>query len=182
LNGSTKGDVSFLYRVEAATQSYDMPVAINGETDFDTFYYNVEFGLKVKGVVFKAAQEMSGSDDGNVNFTTPLATLHKFNGWTDKTLGGFFNPTTPFLSGGLIDTSFLVTTKIAGFKVLARYHDFESDEGGVDLGSEVEGVIARGFKSGYNIGLKYASFSGDAPSGPLSLDRDIVWTWVGFKF
>lgn len=184
LNGSTKGDVSFLYRLEAAVQSYDMPVAIGGETDFDTTYYNVELGLKVAGVTFKVAQESLGSDDGAVNFTTPLATLHKFNGWTDITLGGVFNPT-GFLTNGLVDTSFMATTKLGGFKVLARYHDFSSDEsfaGGDDYGTEIEALITRKFKSGYSVGLKYSSYSADVESGPLSVDRDIVWTWVGFKF
>jgi hypothetical protein len=181
ISGSTKGDVSFIYLGEIATQAYDMPVAINGETDFDTFYYNLELGLKVSGVTFKVAQESLGSDDGAVNFTTPLATLHKFNGWSDKTLGGVFNPT-GFLTDGLVDTSFMVTTKLAGWKVLARYHDFASDEGDTDYGTEIEGLIARKFKNGYNVGLKYASYSGDAETGPLSTDRQIIWTWVGFKF
>ena len=44
-------------------------------------------GMKFAPVTIKIGYELLGSDDGLKAFATPLATLHKFQGWTDKFLG-----------------------------------------------------------------------------------------------
>ncbi|MFT5806450.1 MAG: hypothetical protein ACI9LG_000713 [Moritella dasanensis] len=47
-----------------------------------------------------------GSDSGDYGFATPLATLHKFNGWSDQ----FLNTPTQ----GLADLYLSVSSKVAG--------------------------------------------------------------------
>ena len=54
--------------------------------DFSADYYNFEVGTKVSSVTLLAGIESLGSDNG-VGFSTPLATLHKFQGFADKFLG-----------------------------------------------------------------------------------------------
>lgn len=84
-----------------------------------------------------AGYELLGSDDGKARFVTPLATLHKFNGFADVFLdnGGpdglqdffaTFAPRLPWnIEGKLI------------------YHRFWSDQGGKVLGDEFDFVFER---------------------------------------
>ena len=73
------GDTNFLYVAEYATQE------INDA--FDTDYMLLEGGIVFNGITIKLGYEVLGSDDGQRGFATPLATLHKFNGWSDQFLG-----------------------------------------------------------------------------------------------
>jgi hypothetical protein len=69
------------YRFEAAQQS---DTGNNPET-VDAVYYRADLGLVVGQVTFGAGYEvLGGGEDGS--FNTPLATLHKFNGWADRFL------------------------------------------------------------------------------------------------
>jgi hypothetical protein len=160
------GSNKFLYEVELAEQD-----AENGTTKNDTDYSLVSLGFVTSGVTFKVGQEVLGSDNGAVGFATPLATLHKFNGWADV----FLN--TP--ASGLEDTFFLVSSKLGPGKVTAVYHDFSADEGSVgDHGSEVD--IAYGMKFGKNYfgGIKYADYSADN----TGVDTEKLAVWLGAKF
>ena len=53
--------------------------------DYDAEYYAVDLGLKTPSSASCSAlaTRVLGSDDGNFAFRTPLATLHKFNGFAD---------------------------------------------------------------------------------------------------
>ena len=75
--------MQLLYRAEYATQSdyADNPA------DYSTDYYALEGGIAAAGLTAKVGYEVLGSDNnGTASFKTPLATLHKFNGWADKFL------------------------------------------------------------------------------------------------
>ena len=178
--GATKGDVSFLYRAEFASQDIELD---NG-TEFDTSYYNLEAGIKVSGVTFKLGQESLGSDDGQASFTTPLATLAKYNGWGDLFLGGTFNPVG--MPAGLVDTSFTVAGSLAGVKLTATYHNFTTDEdlatGSDDYGSEFDLTAIKKLKGGFTLGFKYAAFMDEEDNTFVPADTDRMWIWTNFKF
>ena len=127
MKGSTGDKIKFLYQAEFATQDIN---SVNADTD----YAFLEAGVKASGITAKLGYEVLGSDDGQASFTTPLATLHKFNGWNDVFLAGGFNPVA--LPNGLEDTYLSVAGKVAGVKLLAMYHDYSADESGADYGSE----------------------------------------------
>ena len=172
LAGSQKqDDLNLLYQLEYATQSNE-----NGASDFDTDYTLAEAGIGVSGITVKLGYEVLGSDDGNKGFATPLATLHKFNGWADQFLG------TP--NQGLEDMYLSVGGKLAGGAWLIAYHDFSADESSAtvdDLGSEIDLLYKRKFAKYYNAGIKYAAYSaGDAGAGKV--DTDKLWLWVGASF
>ena len=168
-SGSQKsGNNKFLYTAEYASQSSE-----SAATDFDADYLFIEAGAVIAGVTAKVGYEVLGSDDGMFGFSTPLATLHKFNGWADQFLA------TP--KEGLVDTSVTLATGLAGGKFTLIYHDFEADEASDavdDLGSEVDVLYTRKFGKHYSAGIKYASYSGD--SGKV--DADKLWLWVGANF
>jgi hypothetical protein len=161
-------DSTFVYAVEYATQSSE-----SGNTDFNADYLLAEFGVDLSSLTAKIAYEVLGSDDGNYAFATPLATLHKFNGWSDQFLG------TP--SQGLVDVIFTLSGKVGGGNWMAAYHDFSADkptQNVDDLGSEINLQYLRPFAEHYTAAIKYASYSGE--SGRV--DADKIWLWVSTKF
>ncbi|GLQ33421.1 alginate export family protein [Litoribrevibacter albus] len=164
-------DLKALYTLEYATQDKE---AVAGDNDAD--YMNLEAGAEFKGVTAKLGYEVLGSDDGDYGFSTPLATLHKFNGWADQFLA------TP--KQGLVDMSVAVSGTLAGVKLAAVYHEFEADEESNDvddLGSELDLSVTKKFSDNYSGGIKYAAYSaGD--SGANKVDTDKAWLWVSAKF
>ena len=161
-------DLSVLYHLEFASQSNETAVS-----DFDTDYLFAEVGAVFSGVTAKIGYEVLGSDDGMMGFQTPLATLHKFNGWADQFLG------TP--AQGLEDLAFTLTGSVGGGKWLAVYHDYSADEATEtvdDLGSEINLQYVKTFNKHYKFGVKYASYSGE--SGRVDADKLWLWLNVGF--
>ncbi len=154
--------VKLLLTLEGAQQEVEA-----GDTD----YYFAELGAQVAGVTVKVAQEVLGSDDGLVAFQTPLATKHAFNGWADQFLA------TP--AAGLEDSFVSVGGKLAGFKLLAVYHDFKANEGSTDYGTETNLLVARPIGKNYVVGLKYADFSADSLA---YADTSKYWAWAELKF
>ena len=145
-------DLKLLYQASFATQqdAGDNPV------DYDAVYVLGDVALEAKGIgTVGFGYELLGSDDGVAAFQTPLATLHKFNGFADQFL------VTP--AGGLQD--FYVYLK-AGFlpkgtKALVAYHVFEPDEGDADYGTEFDGVISQALTDSLTVGGKVAFFLGE---------------------
>lgn len=174
LNGSAKaGEAKILYAVELATQEIT-----DAGVEYETDYSLLELGVSIAGVTAKAGVETLGSDEGMASFTTPLATLHKFNGWADIFLGGTFDPSA--MSNGLEDSYVSVATKQFGTKFVLAYHDYSADEGGDDYGSEINFVVAKKFGKNYNAGFKYAAYSDDGYNAAGDVDK--IWLWVGAKF
>ena len=166
-----QGDNKFLYTAEYATQSNDSAAG-----DFDTDYMLAELGYVFNGITVKGGYELLGSDDGKKGFATPLATLHKFNGWADTFLA------TP--DQGLADTYITVAGKAFGGKWSATYHDFGTDEDSNaidDFGSEIDIAYTRKLYKNLSGGIKFAAYSeGDKDAGKV--DTDKLWVWVGAKF
>lgn len=163
----------FSYTLEAASQEIT-----DGGVDYDTDYLFAEGGLALSNVTLKLGYELLGSDDGDASFTTPLATLHKFNGWADIFLGGTFDPAA--MPDGLEDTYISVSGKIADYNLVAIFHDFSSDEGSTDYGSEIDLQASRKFGKHYNTGIKYAAYSDDGFNADGDVDK--LWLWVGMSF
>lgn len=173
-------DWTFKYEAEVAHQEdYE-----NNTNSYDEEYYHVAPSISGHGFTLGAGYEVLGGDGTNA-FQTPLATLHKFNGWADI----FLN--TP--SNGLEDMYFKAAYKFSdtdtfldGTKLLAVYHDFEGQEDG-DFGNELDLSLSRkitltddgkDFKD-INVLLKYADY--EAEDTPY-VDKQVFWFQVGFKF
>jgi len=165
------GKNKLLYTAEYAKQSSETDT-----TDFDADYMLAELGYVTNGITFKGGYELLGSDSGDYGFSTPLATLHKFNGWADQFLG------TP--KQGLADMYVTVATKALGGKIAATYHNFTADEDinrNDDLGSEFDVVYSRKINKNFSGGIKFAAYSaGDDEFNKV--DTDKLWVWVGAKF
>lgn len=161
--------VALLYAAEYARQTQE----VSSGSDLEANYYMLEGGAAFSGIVVKAGYEVLGSDDGNYGFSTPLATLHKFNGWTDQFLG------TP--AQGLQDAHVKVIAPLPVGKVVVAYHDFSADDapsGSDDFGSEFNVAYSAKFAKQYNAGVKYGRYE----AGDIKVDTERFWVWVGMKF
>ena len=105
-------------------------------------YWLIDLGLELGAAKLGLGHERLGADKGVplTSFQTPLATLHKFQGWADKFL------TTPpnglrdlYASGGY------GWKKVAGFDAINAaviYHRFDSDRLNIAYGSEWDATVA----------------------------------------
>ncbi|MEO1656542.1 MAG: hypothetical protein AAFR65_02365 [Pseudomonadota bacterium] len=133
--------------------------------DYNADYLNLEGTIGKNGFAGTIGYEELGSDDGVKAFSAPLSTLHKFNGFADLFLA------TP--ANGLEDVygTLSYTTKNVGpaklVKAFATYHEFSSDVGGVDFGSEFNAVLVAKF--GRTTALfKYADYKADQFNGDVA--------------
>lgn len=190
LNGSAPiGSYKLLYTAEYAEQEDGG----NNPTQFKAEYNLLEAGLDIPNVaVIKVGYELLGTDTGAKtkatnaatirSFSTPLATLHAFNGWADMFLA------TP--AQGLEDTYVSVTTKLAGINLGVNYHDYQSDTNTAALSSNKLGeewafVATKVFDKNYTIGLKYADYQAKgttATTFATNVNTQKTWLWGEFKF
>jgi len=127
-------------------------------TDYNADYFLGEGSITFAGFTLRGQHEVLGSDEGFQGFQTPLATAHKFNGYADLFL------VTP--AEGLADTNVRISKKFkfeglpSGVNVQLTYHDFESDFGNIDYGTEIDAVVS--FKVG-DVALlaKYGDYTSD---------------------
>lgn len=187
LNGNTDmGGNKLLYTAELARQTEGN----NNTIDFEADYALLEVGVDVPDIaVFKVGYELLGNDTGAItkatglaaatprSFSTPLATLHAFNGWTDMFLA------TP--NQGLEDIYVTVSTKVAGINLSANYHEYSADKTTAtatadDLGNEFGIMATYTFEKHYTVGLKYSEYSTGDTGSPV--DTEKTWLWGEFKF
>jgi hypothetical protein len=155
-----------VYTAEYATQDD----YADGEMDQQD-YYLLELGGVYKGWLLKLSHEFQ-EGDGTTSFRTPLGTNHAFQGWADK-----FLLTPP---AGLEDTFVTLVGNVFGAKLVAQYHDFETDEGSLDAGDEFDIMLQKTFKQHYTLGVKYADYNADDEFG--GTDTEKFWLWGEVKF
>lgn len=142
--------------------------------DYAADYWLLEGQASISGFALTAGWESLGSDAGR-SVQTPMATLHKFNGWADTFL------TTP--TAGLQDAylgakyGFDGVPALKGLNAGVTYHRFDSDIGAIDYGSEWDASI--GFTVG-KIALlaKYADYNASA----LGVDTRKFWLQAGWSY
>jgi Alginate export len=124
-------------------------------------YVLAELGVEAKGFKLLGGYEVLGADTGVAltSFQTPLATLHKFNGWADKFL------TTP--ANGLRDAYATVgygkpkLGKLTAVTAQASYHDYKSDRLGQAYGNEINLLLSAKHQR-TTFTLKYADYNAKA--------------------
>lgn len=169
--------VHFLYDVEYARQSDygDNP------TSYDADYYRIEPGVSYSGVTLKAGYELLGSDNGGaIAFSTPLATLHKFNGWADiflSTPANGLEDVYASASYSLKDTGY---SWLDGLSLTAVYHDFSSDTGSINYGQEWDFDVVKPFYDHYTAGVKYAHY--EAENNGFGVDTEKVIFSLGMNY
>jgi len=133
-------------------------------------YGRADLGLSVSKVTIAVGYEVLGGSPEDGQFRTPLATLHKFNGWADK----FLNTPT----NGLEDLFLSVTAGLGKWKFMAIYHDFSADTGGANWGTEINAVVIYNTPWKQQVALKFAAY--DAKD--WATDTTKLWIWTSWGF
>jgi hypothetical protein len=123
--------------------------------DYDANYYKLELGLSLQAIKLNAGYEVLGADNG-VGFATPLATLHKFQGWADKFLS------TP--GDGIEDAYLGIYGKVGFVKLGAVYHDFQAESSSADFGTEIDLIATWPVNKQFTLQAKYADFDSNDSS------------------
>ncbi|ENV63481.1 hypothetical protein F949_02326 [Acinetobacter junii NIPH 182] len=163
----------FKYSAEYANQTEyaDQP------TDYDADYYALELGYNISSQSttigdISIGYEVLGSDDGKIAFQTPLATKHKFNGWTDMFL------TTP--ANGLKDL--YITSNFNIFskgKLGTELHQFRSEEKNIDYGQEYSISYSHTLPiKGLSALAKYSDYQ----ANDFGVDTQKLWLQVDYKY
>ncbi len=155
------GDWNIPVRLEYARQRNhaDSPLK------YRAAYYLVESGIDVSAVSFRAGVETL--EGGNLAaFQTPLATLHKFQGWVDKFL------TTPVT--GIKDT--YVSAKYKSLTLV--WHQFDGERGGGSLGNELDVSYTYKLNEYLSLLLKGADYQADG----VGTDTRKIWLMVSARF
>jgi hypothetical protein len=145
--------------------------AARNPNDLNAEYAHLMGGLGVAPwATVRAGWELLGAGENGGSFATPLATLHKFNGWADK-----FLSTPP---DGLRDLYLQLNGAIAGIGWMAVFHDFNADSVDAAYGSEFDWQLT--WVSGWQqtLGLKGAYYSADA----FATDTLKIWVWTEYAF
>jgi len=140
--------------------------------NFSVDYIAGSVGTSFSGFGLTLGYESLSSDGAGNRFQTPLATLHKFNGWADV-----FLSTPP---AGLEDKYVSIAKKfnlLGGITASAAYHDFRSDTGSIKYGTEFDAAL--NFKiSVISVGLKYANYN----ATNFAVDTEKFWLRLGYGF
>jgi hypothetical protein len=165
------GDTSsFTYTLSYAEQS---EAGLNPAT-IDESYSFLEAGLtRGKYTTALGYELLSGS--GTTAFSTPLATLHVFQGWADKFL------TTPV--NGIADSYLRFGYQPAmngpfdAINFAAWYHLFDADFGNAEYGDEIDVSISARIEK-ITLMLKYAAYEAES----LFTDTDKLWFSMEYAF
>lgn len=151
LIGSTQptSDWAVRYAAEFAHQSDygDNP------NDYAADYHLLEIGAEYSAFTLNLGWEVLGgsASEAGQQFITPVATLHKFQGWTDK----FLN--TP--DAGVDDRYAGLHLNIFDAVIAAIYHRFEAEAGDQNYGNEWDFSVAKAFAKKHKFLLKYADYN-----------------------
>lgn len=171
LNGDSEitDDLKLIYEASYAHQTdYD-----NNSTNYDANYVWAQLKLAQSDLgAFGVGYELLGSDNGDAQFRTPLATAHKFNGFADVFLnnGG---------ANGLQDLFASISPKLPWkLKGSLIYHHFWSDQDSKSIGDEIDIVLKRPINKYLSVLTKAAYFAGSDNNSLAGFAiPNNVWRW-----
>lgn len=137
----------------------------------DAGYAHLSLGTQFAAITYKIGHEiLQGSTVPGNNFTTPLGSVHTFNGLADMFV------TTPML--GLDDTYYSMQGDWGGFQVAATYHQFASYRSSQNYGTELDLTLTKVLASGLRTGLGTADYKADG----FGVDTLKAWVWMAYSF
>ena len=129
-------------------------------------YFSIDLKANVKPFNLNIGYETLEGDASN-SFSTPLATVHKFQGFADKFAGSSINGTQV---NGITDLYFGGSYKFPignGVVAKAFYHIFEAETGNVEYGKELDIVLAYKINTHLNTVFKFADYNGEVSTDDL---------------
>jgi hypothetical protein len=162
------GQVKLAYAASYASQDDYGRNPISYSTD----YYLAELTASARGFSGGIGTEVLGGT-GTKGFATPLASLHKFQGWADKLTATPANGVSDqYLSAGY---SLKKLGPLEALSAQAVYHRFDADRGPAHYGDETDLQVAAKWKK-FSALLKYADYH----AGDLFTDTQKLWAQVEY--
>ncbi len=162
-----------VYALEFATQRDNA----DNTGNFDLDYWLVEAGLTAYGFRLVGGLE-SLEGDGVRGFSTPLASLHKFQGTADVFLTTPANGIVDTYGALVYDTNLEDWGPVTGVTAAITYHDFDAERGGASFGSETDAELSVRFGEHWSAAIQYADYNGDGGFA----DRDKLWLSVDVTY
>ncbi len=166
VNRALNDDLNATAEISYAMQqdAFDNPNAI--DASYMMAGLGIGKGVSKVGVRFES---LSGSPEDGA-FVTPLATLHKFNGWADVFLA------TP--SDGLVDLQVSLAHRFKETSVTLIGHDFSATDGDRHHGREIDLVVGHPLPGGQQLGIKLAYYMADETGADVTK----AWIWTRLAF
>ena len=136
---------------------------------YDATLLAAEGRVDVKVFDLNLGYHRLGGDGIDHAFRTPLATLHKWQGWTDK-----FLATPP---GGVTDRWFAASKRILGADMTLAYHHFRLQEQDVDAGRELGVAVIYSPLEKLDLQFKMARYWADE----YASDTTKIWAVVSWN-
>lgn len=167
-------DLPFTYAVSIADQEDSGPSTLS----YDASYFAGDLSTKFEGITLGGGFEIM-----EAGFRTPLATVHKFNGFADALLplGGFTNGLEDFYvyAGYTIPVGNGIETKVI-------YHWFDSESSGAagqDGGTELDVVASYKINKYFSLLAKYGDYQEDGGVGNAgALDKKMFTFEMNFNY
>lgn len=157
------------YRVEAATQRDNSASAVEGSAMYFAASGVFHFGTSFAGLGYERL-EADTDGDSSFAFSTPLATLHIFNGWADKFLA------TP--ANGLEDINVRASVLLPlNTRFTAIHHWFSATETSDTYGRELNLLLSKPVGPAVFL-AKYANYRAE----DLHQDTERITLEVNFAF
>ncbi len=137
-------------------------------TAYSAPHFSVQGVFPLGSAALTVGYDIMGSDDGRYSFRTPAATLHRYQGWTDK-----FLIAPPH---GVTDAWFSIAGNLGGARLTGVYHDFSAHEGGSSYGSELGFDVTYTLPNRVSLEFKIATYD---PHG-YATDTTKAWLIVGY--
>jgi hypothetical protein len=163
--------------VRAVKLGYLLSYASQQDAGANPLSFDLHYALAELTASYRAFNVGAGFErldgDGNKGFTTPLATLHMFQGWADKFL------TTPVdgIEDRYVKAGFAVQKPgvLDSLSAIASYHWFEAERHSREYGSELNLQLqARWHRIG--AALKYADYRADG----FATDTSKLWVQLEY--
>lgn len=147
---------------------------------FSLNYYLAEASATYQGFKALAGYEVL-EGNGTIGFSTPLATLHVFNGWADMFL------TTP--TNGLKDLYFQAgyslpadSIGMKSFNPSVIYHNYATDRLDAGIGSEWDAQGELVVDTHLSLLTKYANYRGSGIAFGGFADKSIFWLQTAWRY
>lgn len=157
----------------AHQQDYaDNPLAI------DLDYRLIEGGFSYRGLTALAGFEALGGN-GAIGFSTPLASLHPFEGWADMFTATPVNGIDDlYLKGAYVIPGVL---ELKSLVVSVVHHDFEAERTGLGIGSEWDASLELAIDQHVSFSVAAAVYNGAGIGQGGFASKSFLWLLANFK-
>jgi hypothetical protein len=147
--------------------------------------YSLNYWLGEASLSYAGASALVGYEvlegNGAIGFSTPLATLHIFNGWADMFLTTPVNGLKDFYVRGayVIPADFLEMKSLTG---TIYYHAFSTDNLSAGIGTEWDASAELAVDANVSLLAKYANYQGSGVAFGGFPDKSIFWLQAAYKY